>query len=156
MHSTCPQAFHLTLAYTSSATSSWAKQRSHSLHTAANTAALKSATAHLLDALALALLRCFLPSLLNTILLQYHPAELQKEVVSIDCNMFTSAPRMVCFDSGIYISAKQTLLANPRSCPFQFTTISGHGSLQQADLDLPQCNLFSYRPRLSAAAGPDT
>ena len=73
----------------------------------------------LFDALAPALLYCFLPSLLSTILPQYHPVELQNEVVSIDCNMFTSAPRVVCFDSGICISAKQTLLANPRSCPFQ-------------------------------------
>jgi len=115
MHSTCPQAFYRTPTYTSSATSSWAKQRGHSLHTAA----LKSATAHFLDALAPALLCCFLPSLLSTILPQYHPVELQNEVLSIDCNMFTSAPRVVCFDSGICISAKQTLLANPRSCPFQ-------------------------------------
>ena len=115
MHSTCPQAFYRTPAYKSSATASWAKQRGHSLHTAA----LKSATAHFLDALAPALLYCFLPSLLSTILPQYHPVELQNEVFFIDCNMFTSAPRVVCFDSGICISAKQTLLANPRSCPFQ-------------------------------------
>ena len=103
MHSTCPQAFYRTPAYKSSATASWAKQRGHSLHTAA----LKSATAHFLDALAPALLYCFLPSLLSTILPQYHPVELQNEVLSIDCNMFTSAPRVVCFDSGIRISAKQ-------------------------------------------------
>ena len=115
MHSTCPQAFYPTLAYTSSATSSCAKQSGHSLHTAA----LESATARFLDALALALLRCFLPSLLNTILPQYHPAELQNKLLFIDCNMFTSAPRVVCSDSGIYICAKQTLLANPRSCSFQ-------------------------------------